>query len=327
MKSKIILALLAVAFLTTTSFGNELAWLQADSYTPPDFEAFFPNDVAGGKILDELWNSKDKDSRSDTEILGSVRNGLRTTKQHRTLILGWIGNKYIWGKSPQNPDAIEIMYHAIDYPEKIGVKGGTQHYAVYFGLSVVNQKTPAVLRALADLCMSNDDPNTLSRVAWGAKSQQKELIQYLQPYLESDDETVKSKAEICEQIFRGDLNAFAWAKSKQEQTRAVANKESTEEKPVPENLKPIAEAFLKGLLANDQDEALSNVWEDDREAFRQFFFGRDLPPDFPKTGEVEVALKNNSYGQIAHAKFVDGSGEKYGVDMRLINGRWWVTKQ
>lgn len=327
MKSNIILALLSVAFLTTTSFGNELAWLQTDSYTPPDFKSFFPDDAAGGKILDELWKSKDKDSRIDTEILGTVRNGLRNTKQHRTLILGWIGNKYIWGKSPQNPEAIEIMYHAIDYPERKGVRGGTQHYAVYFGLSVVDQKTPSVLRALVDLCMTIDDPNTLSRVAWGAKSQQEELLEYLQPYLKSEDEAVRSKAEVREQIFRGELNAFAWAKDKREQSQAVVNKASTEEESVPDDLKPVAEAFLKGLLANDQDVALSNVWEDDRDAFRQFFFSRDLPPDFPKTGKVEVALKKNSYGQIAHAKFLDGNNEKYGVDMRFINGRWWVTKQ
>lgn len=327
MKSKIILTLLAVIALITTSHGSELAWLKTDSYTPPDFESFFPDDTAGGKILDELWNSKDKDSRSDTEILGTVRNGLRNTKQHRTLILGWIGNKYIWGKSPQNPDAIEIMYHATDYPERMGVTGGTQHYAVYFGLSVVNKKTPSVLRALTDLCMTIDDPNTLSRVAWGAKIQQEELLQYLQPHLESEDEAVKAKADVCRQIFQGELNAFAWAKDKRELAQKVSNESASEERPIPDDLKPIAEAFLKGLLANDQEAALSNVWKDDREAFRQFFFSRDLPPDFPKTGKIEVALKKNSYGQIAHAKFLDGDGEKYGVDMRFINGRWWVTKQ
>jgi hypothetical protein len=327
MKSKIIVTLLAAVLLSITSFGNELAWLQTDSYTPPNFESFFPDDAAGGKILDELWNAKDKDSRNDTEILGSVRNGLRNTKQQRTVILRWIGTKYIWGKSPQNPEAIELMYHATGYPERMGVTGGTQHYAVYFGLSVVNQKTPSVLRALAELCITSDDPNTLSRVAWGAKSQQEKLLQYLQPYLESENEAVKSKAQVCAQIFRGELNAFAWAGNKREQAQAFANNASVEEKSVPDNLKPVAEAFLKGLLANDQESALSNVWEDDREEFCQFFFSRDLPLDFPKTGRVEVALKKNSYGQVAHAKFLDGKNEKYGVDMRFINGRWWVTKQ
>jgi hypothetical protein len=326
MKNKIILFLLAAVFLISTSSGSELAWLQTD-YSPPDFEAFFPDDAAGGKILDDLWKSENKDSRSDTEILGTVRNGLRNTKQHRTVILRWIGNKYIWGKSPQNPDAIELMYHATDYPERTGVIGGTRHYAVYFGLSVVNSKTPSILRALANLCMDTDDPNTLSRVAWGAKSQQEELLKNLKPYLESEDEAVRSKAEVCEQIFRGELNAFAWAKNKREQAQTVANKATIEIKPVPDNLKSVAEAFLQGLIANDQKATLSNVWKDDREAFRQIFFGQGLPSGFPKTGKVEVALKKNSYGQIAHAKFLDGGAAKYGVDMRFINGRWWVTKQ
>jgi hypothetical protein len=180
---------------------------------------------------------------------------------------------------------------------------------------------------LAELCITSDDPNTLSRVAWGAKSQQEELLQYLQPYLESEDEAVKAKAEVCRQIFQGELNAFAWTKDKRELAQKVSNESASEERPIPDDLKPIAEAFLKDLLANDQDASLSNVWKDDREAFRQFFFSQDLPPDFPKTGRVEVALKKNSYGQIAHAKFIDGKDEKYGVDMRFINGRWWVTKQ
>lgn len=327
MRSKFLLSLLTVASLITISLGQELAWLQTDSYTAPNFEAFFPDDIAGGKILDALWKSEDKDSRSDTEILGAVRNGLRNTTQHRTSILRWLGNKYIWGKSPQNPEAIEIMYHAADFSGDRADPYGTRHYAVYFGLSVVSQKTPAILKTLVDLCMRVDDPNDLSRVAWGAKSQQSELLKYLQPYLESKEEPVRSKAEVCRQIFSGELKAFEWAKTKKEQAQTVANKAISAEKPVPNELKPVAEAFLKGLLANDQDAALSNVWSDDRDAFRQFFFGQNLPPDFPKTGKVEVALKKNSYGQIAHAKFLDGKDEKYGVDMRLIDGRWWITKQ
>ena len=194
------------------------AWQQTTPYRAPDFEAFFPDNAKGGRALDKLWESEDKDERPDKEILATVRNGLRRTKQHRTSILRWIGNKYIWGKSPQHPYAIEIMYHAADFSGERADPYGTRHYAVYFGLSVTQPKTPAILRTLAELCMRVDDPNDLSRVAWGAKSQQTELLKYLAPYLDSEEEDVRTKAKICKQIFTGKLKAFGGEKQQAEQS-------------------------------------------------------------------------------------------------------------
>jgi hypothetical protein len=207
---------------------SDLAWQQSDSYTTPSFEAFFPDNVEGGKALDALWLSQDKDSRADGEIFETVRNGLRRTTKHRTLILAWVGNRYIWGKSPQHPYAIETMYHAADFSGERADPYGTRHYAVYFGLSVVQPKTPAILRTLADLCMRVDDPNDLGRVAWGAKSQQGELIGYLRRYLESSDESTRAKAEVCRRIFLGELEAFEWAR---EQARGKAKQEHASELP------------------------------------------------------------------------------------------------
>ena len=67
------------------------------------------------RALDALWRAKDKDLRTEDEILDAVRYGLRRTREHRTSMLRWIGNKYIWGESPQHPYAIEIMYHDADF--------------------------------------------------------------------------------------------------------------------------------------------------------------------------------------------------------------------
>jgi RNA polymerase sigma factor (sigma-70 family) len=189
------------------------AWRRTDEYEAPDFDRFFPDDPGGGKALDALWRASDKDDRPDTVILQTVRRGLRRTQEHRTLILGWIGNKYIWGrwgKSPQNPDAIELMYHAADFRGANADPYGTRHHAVYFGLSVVQSKTPAILRTLAELCMRVDDPNDLSRVAWGAASQRAELLAYLKPYLASGDAATREKAQAVEQILGGKLKAFEW---------------------------------------------------------------------------------------------------------------------
>ena len=195
------------------------AWQSESPYLPPDFESFFPDEEQAGKRLDSLWNDPRKDRRADAEILACVRNGLRRTSKHRTLILRWIGNKYIWNKKIQNPDAIEIMYHAT-----AGDKYGTRHYAVYFGLSVVHQKTPAILRTLVDLCIRVDDPNDLGRVAWGCRGQRPELVSWLTPYLESEDTAVRQKAEAVRRIFTGELKAFTWAKDrlKQEATEKHA---------------------------------------------------------------------------------------------------------
>ena len=71
-----------------------------------------------------------------------MRRGLRRTKAPRDQILAWIGEPFIWKASPQNPDAIEILYHAADFHSET-VASDTRYNAVYYGLSVVQPKTPA----------------------------------------------------------------------------------------------------------------------------------------------------------------------------------------
>jgi len=136
------------------------------------------------------------------------------------------------------------MYHAADFSGKKADPFGTRHYAVYFGLSVVNPKTPAILRTLADLCMRVDDPNDLGRIAWGAKSQRDELIQYLQPYLKSQDKAVRTKAEVCRQIFLGKIKAFEWAK---QQAKVQAESKYVEQ------LADIKDALEKGKSDKRKD--------------------------------------------------------------------------
>ncbi len=198
------------------------AWQSTNPIVPPDFDAFFPDDPEGGRKLDALWKAEDKEARSDAEILETVRNGLRRTTQHRTSILRWIGNRYIWNKSPQNADAIEIMYHAAECRTPNADRYGARHYAVYFGLSVVKQKTPAILKTLADIAMNVDDPNDLHRIAWGAASQREELLKYIEPYAAANDPAVREKAKIVTAIMRGELKAFAWA-AEQARLRAQQN--------------------------------------------------------------------------------------------------------
>jgi beta-lactamase regulating signal transducer with metallopeptidase domain len=189
-----------------------MAWQRTDKYVAPDYEGFFPDDPKGGKIIDTLFDFDavdrdaflevvDRDSRSDEEILSSVRSGLRRTSRQRARILAWIGLVYIWNKQPQNPEAIEIMYHAI--PRE-------RSDALYYGLSVTHPKTPNILRTLADLCMDDKGIN-IGRIKWGVGEQAEELIAYLELYLQDEDGQRREKAGALIKHFRGEMDYGKWA--------------------------------------------------------------------------------------------------------------------
>jgi C-terminal processing protease CtpA/Prc len=195
--------------------ADALAWRRTDRYEPPDFNRYFPDDPEGGLALDDLWEDKDKDKQPTGEILGIVRRGLRRTRAPRDQIMAWIGGKHVWGVSPQNPDAIEILYHAADF-HSAAVAADIRYNAVYYGLSVIQPKTPAVLRTLVD--MSMEEKNDWGRVAWGARSQRDELLVYLKPYLAATDEATREKAAVLAKVLGGDPDAnpavLAWTKKK-----------------------------------------------------------------------------------------------------------------
>ncbi len=178
------------------------AWQRTDLYVPPDPDGFFPDDPEGGRRLDALFQAVDKDKRSDEEILSTVRQGLRRTTQHRTLILAWIGNRYIWGKEPQNPQAVEIMYHAVPLE---------RHYAIYFGLSVVKNKSPNLLRTLADICMQGEE---VGRITWGIGPQRDEMLSYITPYLQDGDAGRREIAGLLVKHFRGELDFEKWQRER-----------------------------------------------------------------------------------------------------------------
>ena len=186
---------------------DSLAWRRTDRYEPPDLERFFPDDPEGGKRLDALWNDENKDKRPAGEIFRTVRQGLRRTKISRDQIMAWVGGGYIWNASPQNPDAIEILYHAADFRDKTVDQYDTRYNAVYYGLTVVQPKTPAILRTLVDMSMS--EKTDWGRVAWGARSQLAELLSYLKPYLAAEDEATRDKASVIAKVLGGEPDANA----------------------------------------------------------------------------------------------------------------------
>ncbi len=205
---RIISTCILISALTATIFANEsrdvvseeFVWQNTNKYIAPDFETYFPNNPEGGRKLDEIYEGKTDVVLSDQEILDAVRQGLRRTKNHRTLILRWIGNKYIWGKNPQHPYAVEIMYQAAHPSDKYG----TRHYAIYFGLSVLNKRTPSINQVLIENYLADEDRG---RIAWGlkrdpdAKSQIADLLlKKLEKYKELPEEEVVLAVEFYENI-------------------------------------------------------------------------------------------------------------------------------
>lgn len=186
-----------------------LAWQRTDRYVPPDPNRYFPDDPEGGRRLDSLFQAVDKDRRSDEEILSTVRQGFRRTTRHRTLILQWIGNRYVWNKDPQNPQGVEIMYHAVPLE---------QHYAVYFGLSVVRDKTPNILRTLADICMCGEE---VGRITWGLRDQRDALLAYVTPHLQDGDPNRRQAAGLLVKHFKGELDFEQWQREKRDEQARV----------------------------------------------------------------------------------------------------------
>ncbi|MCF6285387.1 MAG: HEAT repeat domain-containing protein [Candidatus Hydrogenedentes bacterium] len=192
------------------------AWSDEKIYRPPDFDAYFPDSEKGAHALSVWWmeTAAEKEAADAEEVLGLVRQGLRRYEGNRMPLLRWLGNAFIWGKDPQHAGAIEIMYHASECSAPNADVHGTRGAAVYFGLSVVRPKTDAILRTLVDLCVLVDDPNDLSRVAWGVGTQRDAALRFLEPHLRSKDTTTREKAEVVRQILSRKLKAFVWAEER-----------------------------------------------------------------------------------------------------------------
>ena len=220
----------------------QYAWQRTDRYEPPDFKGFFPENSPDAVDLTALWESGELQKKPRAVIMKLVRASLRGTVRRRDEILGWFGDQYIWSASPQDPAAIEIMYHAADY------RGPCVHELestpVYYGLSVVEPKPPAVLHALVDLCMHTTNPSDWGRIAWGARKQRTELLSYLNPYLAAPDQAMRERAAMLEKVLGEDPDH---ARAQEEWFKKQVQLKSAHRLPA------IREALLSGSPAERKD--------------------------------------------------------------------------
>jgi hypothetical protein len=204
------------------------------------FESYFPDSVAGGKILDSWWEVKDKETYQDEDILTMTRNGLRRGKdgkprRYKEHFIRWVGQQYIWPKEPKNKKAVELVYYASFDAELTGT-------AVYHGLSVAgDEQDSKVLKRLVDICMSYI---YVTRILWGTKDKHERMVQYLEPYLNHADGQVRERAAILEKVFKGELDYDKW---QQEQFRKQRQAEFGDKLPA------IRQVLLKGNSRQRRD--------------------------------------------------------------------------
>jgi hypothetical protein len=169
-------------------------WQLEDSYNPPDFEKFFPDDKEAGKELDKLLlalrnelmelrrtrqteQSDLSNAFSIIDDLTLIKNGFRNASQRRSFLMQIMISKYLSATSP-NPKILEILYHAADKNNKYG----TRHDAIYCIIELRPVKPPAILRAFIDIAMAGHE---LAEIREGCErtGQLDELRFYLTPYL------------------------------------------------------------------------------------------------------------------------------------------------
>jgi len=204
----------------TIKLSDKQFTFEADNYIQPNCNVFFSDDINGAQKLNILFDSPDKDSVNDKELLDTVRCGLKKTKHNKNSILRWLGNKYIWGKSPQNKYAIEIMYHASSSDER-EIRGA----AIYFGLSVTENKTENIFKALVDSCMKSKDWNDVGRAIWGCRQDKNKLLPYLEPYIKSNDDEIKQVAIAFKNEIIGTEEFRVWQARKIKNDAAIKYKE------------------------------------------------------------------------------------------------------
>ena len=174
------------------------------------FEAYFPAGSEAAEKLDKWWSEKTKDGQVNKQSLAIIRNGLRvdvkgsSRKYNRNQYIKWVGQKYIWRAETQDTDAIDLLYHASFDPQ-------LAYDCVYYGMSVIKpgNRTEKILKRLTELAMADI---ATGRIHWGTKGSRQEMLKYLQPYLESSDPDISTRAQLLQKVFEGELDYNRWSR-------------------------------------------------------------------------------------------------------------------
>ena len=130
-------------------------------------------------LMDEL--SKDHDSKV------------------RQAVAVFTGMKWIWGCVPQDQRAVEIMTRLAGDNDR-----GTRNKAVYYGLSVLNEKSDFVVEMMVNLAI---DPRALAdvgRIGWGLShgADRDKIKALLAPYIQGQGEQTQRAHKLYREIFK-----------------------------------------------------------------------------------------------------------------------------
>ena len=176
------------------------AWNRTDRYQAPDYDSFFPDDVEAGRQLDLMLQGKLKATSAD-QRLALIRQGFRHTSLHRTTLLGRVGNEFVWNQNPQDPRAIELLYHASASPN-----ADVAHYALYHGPTVVADRTPNLVRMLMER-FHLFHGEIQNRIAWGMKTYgdkeqtRRLLLDLLDQHQTLDESTICTTIDTYQTVF------------------------------------------------------------------------------------------------------------------------------
>jgi len=173
------------------------------------FEAYFPAGSEGAEKLDKWWSEKTKDGQVNKQSLAIIKNGLRvdakgSPRRYRNEYIKWVGQKFISQAQTQDTDAIDLLYHASFDPQ-------LAYDCVYYGMSVIKpgNRTEKILKRLTELAMADI---ATGRIHWGTKGSRQDILRYLQPYLESSDPDISTRAQLLQKVFKGELDYNRWSK-------------------------------------------------------------------------------------------------------------------
>lgn len=88
----------------------------------------------------------------------------------------------------------------------------------------------------------------------------------------------------------------------------------------------VAEAFITAIAAKDYQKAVEYIAPDQREELAKALEGA-MPP-LPAQPDIRVRVKENGIqADVAVVNAAEpSSGPPFGLDLSLIDGKWWVVK-
>jgi len=115
-----------------------------------------------------------------------------------------LGRHWIWAATPQSPEAIRIMMQLSrdNDPE-------VRHKAVYYGLSVITNKSDKVVKTLIDIAMNTKNYDTYERICWGLKSDKEATHRIVLDYLDDEIYNRQLLVDFYRYTFKEDLHKIA----------------------------------------------------------------------------------------------------------------------